>query len=165
MRPISLTVADVLCEVGWPLGRDGHTACPVHQGDNRHAFHYNGALWYCFTRCGRGGNAYELRQLLIPKNKKPTRQIRGFGMPVSVVNTEPIVVPLRPSQKLMAGVQAYRDRRIDDLVDEHRYGCDLLRMAHAIQEHDPELGAQTAWRALEILEKTQRRLDGMPLGV
>ncbi len=39
--------------------------CPLHHGDNPHAFvisrHKN--LWYCFTRCGRGGDLIDFVRL------------------------------------------------------------------------------------------------------
>lgn len=40
--------------------------CPVHHGDNPHAFQVDleRNIWYCFTRCARGGDVVELARAL-----------------------------------------------------------------------------------------------------
>jgi DNA primase len=43
-----------------------HGPCPIHQGDNPHAFTVDleKNLWYCFTQCQKGGDIIELVRLI-----------------------------------------------------------------------------------------------------
>lgn len=64
--------------IGWLLEATGHGhrlrragnrlwgPCPVHHGDNPHAFQVDleRNLWFCFTRCARGGDVIELARCL-----------------------------------------------------------------------------------------------------
>ena len=56
---MSELVADVLREIGWPLGTAhgdrNRTCCPIHKGNNPQAFSYRENLWTCFAGCGSGG--------------------------------------------------------------------------------------------------------------
>jgi DNA primase len=48
------------------VGRRLYGPCPVHRGDNPHAFQVDleRDLWFCFTRCARGGDVVELARSL-----------------------------------------------------------------------------------------------------
>lgn len=162
---MDLFVSDVLEEVGWPLGYNGHTACPVHQGDNKTAFHYNERTWYCFSRCGRGGNARQLRKELILKIEKPSIQIKGLAPFIFLPDREPILRQLAPSELLHQRVEERRQARTDKLIARHQYGCELVRMGREIHRLDPELAAQTVWAGMRFVENAQQKLDGCPVGM
>jgi hypothetical protein len=161
---MELLVADVLEQYGWPLGRDGRTTCPLHQGKNQSSFSYKGQLWTCFA-CGESGNAYQLRKELMPEIARPTREIKGFGLPIYHKDSDPTPRVPPPSQRLRQGVEDRREKRIEKVVDRHRYGCDLIRAGRIIYPMNQEVAEDTVWMGLEIIEAAQRELDGAPLAM
>ena len=66
--------------------------CPIHRGENPNAFSANLAenLWFCFTRCQRGGNALELAWELQGRSwPRTARWLEALAAPRSL--------PLSPS--------------------------------------------------------------------
>ncbi|MBI3893584.1 MAG: toprim domain-containing protein [Candidatus Wallbacteria bacterium] len=69
--------------------------CPIHGGDNPQAFsvHQERNLWFCFTRCRRGGNVVDLAWLLSAQSwPRTARWLEQLAM------ASPDLTPLETSQ-------------------------------------------------------------------
>lgn len=132
--------------------------CPVHQGDNPHAFQVDVErdLWFCFTRCARGGDVIELawslsggcwsrtaRWLRQLSRLEPTgdRQTPGpTGTPVGVSSDfRPFrktlgLDPAHPFLSLM-GLTPTTVRRFEAGA---WYGPGFLEATVAVRIHDPQ---------------------------
>lgn len=66
--------------------------CPVHKGDNENAFVVNLSknVWYCFTRCGKGGDIVDLVRFMDSKTYRRTAEYL-----VSLTESSIVRPPLR----------------------------------------------------------------------
>ena len=92
-------IPDLLAAKGWPLKKsaDGwRGGCPVHQGDNREAFHVtrDGMHWHCFTNCQTGGDVISLARAL--DGTSFSEACKSLGGRADVV-TAPIIHAPRPA--------------------------------------------------------------------
>lgn len=76
--------------------------CPVHGGDNRKAFsvHRERNLWFCFTRCQRGGTVVDLAWLLSGQSwSRAARWLEQLAMaPPDDPSHEMLAAPVRDRQ-------------------------------------------------------------------
>lgn len=133
--------------------------CPVHGGDNRHAFsvHRERNLWFCFTRCQRGGTVVDLVWLLSGRSwSRAARWLQQLAMATpDDPSWETLAAPVRDYQA-PALFRPYTRRlgldpahpffgKIDLAPNTLRhfeagawYGRGLLEGTVAVRLHDPD---------------------------
>jgi DNA primase len=121
--------------------------CPLHQGDNPHAFvisrHKN--LWYCFTRCGRGGDLIDFVRLHDGRSYRDTAlwlaSLAGQTpphLPAANLGFAPFTRRLRLEHELSflaeKGIMPATARRFDTGLYP---GQGFLKGCVAVRLHDP----------------------------
>jgi len=131
---MSQPVADVLREIGWPLGTAHadrcRTCCPIHKGHNPQAFSYRENLWTCFAGCGSGG-VKKLREELgiIPLPPPPPPSIparRILGMDFETPSLKPHVHRPSVSQQLEANFRLQVQLRRQEAEEKHAWCIHIL---------------------------------------
>ena len=146
-----MTIAEVLVEAGWPLGKRGRCRCPLHRGDNDQAFSFRETTWHCF-RCDIGGGVNELRRrlgLLPPPRPRP--QMRG----VDPLVFARVVGPPRdtrppPSRRLAALLEAWRVARLNVWDALHQRAVRQLAAAELVLAAGPDDEAFDVAAALAV---------------
>lgn len=132
--------------------------CPIHGGDNRQAFsvHRERNLWFCFTRCQRGGTVVELVWLLAGRSwSRAARWLEQLAMappshssremPAASVRDPQASTPFRPYTRRLALDPAHAFFGKLDLAPNTLrhfeagawYGKGLLEGTVAVRLHDP----------------------------
>lgn len=126
--------------------------CPLHRGDNPRAFvvHLGKGLWYCFTRCQRGGDVVELvRQLDGIGYAETAQRLAAMALtsqPRPVLASPPAISPFQPfSRRLVLdanapflaakGIRAQTAARFDTGAFT---GRGWLEGCLAVRLHDPQ---------------------------
>lgn len=156
-----MTVAEVLDQLGWPLGRRGRTTCPFHQGGNEQAFTYTDDLYHCFV-CGAGGNAWQLLE-----HFRPRKPLFGIRLPPGRLPEwlQRPRVPLSPSQRMARATEAVRQEARRGAHEAHYRAYQLLRQGQALlaQATAPdaswERGGSLVVEALEEVDRVDALLE------
>lgn len=106
-----------------PSGRRLFGPCPIHGGDNPAAFSADlqSNVWYCFTRCQRGGNALELAWELQGRSwPRTARWLQGLlESKAPSLDLPPAGGPREPPGQLKRVFRAFRTPLC--LVPEHPF--------------------------------------------
>jgi len=164
-----MTVADVLADIGWPVGDHGRTRCPLHEGQNAQAFSYTEDQWFCFAGCG-GGGVRRLRELVGVARIPPPKGVVPQGAEFAEAEERPrrrqriVFHPGRGAvtRRLTEAIQVMAMWIRDEWEQAHRDALcvyrdweDLLRL---IGPGDFEWIAEELGHALERLEATHTHL-------
>lgn len=167
---IGPTVPELLSQIGWPTGRLGRTCCPLHKGTNKHAFVFNNEQWFCFSKCGRGGSAYQLAKELGLVKPNPWRAPRLRGLEgVLQPFYEPglglgIGQPRRGARNRMErAIGRQEQTRLERVTDQLSWGSFLVTMGQCLFEVAPyrvdfrEIGMATVCAGLGAFEDAERQ--------
>lgn len=132
--------------------------CPIHGGDNHHAFsvHRERNLWFCFTRCQRGGNVVDLVWLLSGRSwSRAVRWLEQFAVAptdqavretLAPVQNRRMSMPFRPYTRHLAldpahpffGKLGLAPTTVRHFEAGAWHGKGLLEGTVAVRLHDPE---------------------------
>jgi DNA primase len=139
--------------------------CPVHRGDNPHAFQVDleRNLWFCFSRCCRGGDVVDLARCLSGGSwSRAAQWLEQLSCLESMTPGQP-ATPLEPSKTQARALEFRPFRRALRLVPDHPFFLALGLTPATV--HRFEAGA---WQGPGFLEATVAvRLHdpaGNPLG-
>ena len=159
-------VEAVLEAAGHPVGRHGRTTCPIHQGDNEHAFSYTDRQWHCWA-CGEGGGIITLAKALgLWEEPEPpvTRPIlglpMGLGTPRSHAEglTGGVVAP-SAARRLYGALREFRGMVDTEAAVAHCEGLDRIDAARAALRSEDGVRAALEWsEGLLALEQAHSRL-------
>lgn len=94
------------------VGREERRACPIHDGDNETSLSVNHEkhVWYCHTRCDRGGDIYDLISAMYKCSREQAYRIAeellGMVKVEAPLKTNPaILVQDQPTQGALSKVE------------------------------------------------------------
>lgn len=164
---MSLTVPDVLAEVGILPDRHGKALCPLH-AEKTPSFTFTDELWHCFG-CGAGGNAYQLALRLGVRKPRPQRYLEPGQRAIKGVQRS-LLEPRgdrqggpRPSEVLSRAVRSRVGARmavsgdiLAEATDWLDLGGDLYRVApYRIDVR--EVAMDTVCQGLELEQRYRAR--------
>lgn len=155
-------VPEVLTRFGWPLGSDGRTKCPIHQGESKTAFQYATLWWRCHRGCGHGNALGLAERLGLPMEQSRVKGLIGLEAILSRVATAQYHA--KPSVQLDAQVRERAKHRLERAEDAHARcwmmldfvtrGLNSLRDASRERQLEAfEAGAELARNAYDELDR------------
>jgi hypothetical protein len=103
--------------------------CPIHQGKNDNfAVEPNSGRWFCFSKCGRGGDILSLERALTGADFRTALEA------VYAIVGRPAPARARMTREDWLAVQQARERRLQDRVDALHFANAAIILAEALLE-------------------------------
>lgn len=165
------SIPEVLLAIGWPLGTNGRTACPLHRGSNPSAFSYVDHGYTCFAGCGGGGVRDLAEQLGLQRPRLHIPHLQGLTFPALPDGGGAPTLAPRPSARLLEALEAKQRHVYEVAVVRHQGALRCLTyLDRVLQGTHSRDEAQFLWvagwwqRAQQTLDWTHGIFARMPGG-